>query len=300
MLPVATPSQLVLASGLTPDQVYKALKWLSKHELAVHRSLFGYRRKGRRYWLTRTGVFLATREHGLPITWQVSAEGIRWLVRRLPVADLLYNQALGLGENRDAFIELAPLPQNAYVRPRDLPEEIDLNPVAARNPRALSAFRWYQGEGIDAAAEYQHRWYAMLWAGPEATHHQLGRRVNKAIAMVRRAWGCAIFCADVLAAAHAAHWTQGHNATGSDGRWTCGAAHAAAGRSRSAPGRGCSLRSGHSRADSKLAATGHGIGGLAPRAVLLGVAVRGRASRMPAGSSAASGSEKTTAKRPKS
>ena len=72
---------------------------------------------------------------------------------------------------------------------------------------------------IDAVAQYDWRWFCVLWAGPEWTYHRLGHRARDATSLWKKAGpdfeipiqpaGWMVICADVLAAAHAAHWWTG-------------------------------------------------------------------------------------------
>ena len=210
MMPLATTDQLVLASGLTGNQVHRGLAWLRRHGLVVRRSLAGTGRKRDRYWLTRAGVLLCAHEHNLPIWWQVTQEGITQLIDRLPMVEHCYDRALDLWR--------VPL---ARVGWRTRYDGIFLGPEHMPDHQVLHQFHWRKGKGLDAVAIFEDRsWYAIVWAGAEMTWHRLGRRARNAMDATlaatpsdrpgrSRPAGWIIICEDESAAAHAAEWWTG-------------------------------------------------------------------------------------------
>ena len=210
MMPLATTDQLVLASGLTGNQVHRGLAWLRRHGLVVRRSLAGTGRKRDRYWLTRAGVLLCAHEHNLPIWWQVTQEGITQLIDRLPMVEHCYDRALDLWR--------VPL---ARVGWRTRYDGIFLGPEHMPDHQVLHQFHWRKGKGLDAVAIFEDRsWYAIVWAGAEMTWHRLGRRAQNAMDATlaatpsdrpgrSRPAGWIIICEDELVAEHAAGWWTG-------------------------------------------------------------------------------------------
>ena len=121
MMPLATTDQLARASGLTGNQVHRGLAWLRRHGWATRRSLAGPGRRQDRYWLTRAGVLMCAHEHNLPVWWQVSERAIVQLIRRLPVVEHLYDQALGLWEKPYVSAGRHPFWDLEELGPEDLP-----------------------------------------------------------------------------------------------------------------------------------------------------------------------------------
>ncbi len=94
----ASASDIAIRLGLSDPDVYGACHQMEKDKLIVGRELGVTRRMQRRYVLTQFGVMHVTRpfQHqgllraALPLTWQMTEEGVTRMLEWLPMIESLY------------------------------------------------------------------------------------------------------------------------------------------------------------------------------------------------------------------
>ena len=138
------------------------------------RAALGGRRVARyRYWLSTRAVREMARAKRGPLPWQVTASGLRWLVRRLPMVEAFYALAPGLWSHPGMDIA-----RPVVAEPGPFEELIRIDP-----DHKSVTFRWVRRGQIHAIVQYQHGiWVCMVWVGSMVTEHKLKERGAQAVA----------------------------------------------------------------------------------------------------------------------
>lgn len=212
-MPLIATAQMEVASGFSNNRVHRLLTGLLRDGLVVRCTLAGAGRKQERWWLTSSGIQLVAHERTVRIPWQVTEEGIMWLIIRMPMVEHFYDLALRLWAH-DGVITDRPI----HMRP-----DLGPGPIFLAADLELSEFAWFNGGALDAVAGYSNgAWVAMVWVGPETTYHGLLDRAKQAmdvpgatlhLGIGRRLTpaGWVIVGTDRLAAAQAADLWPGDN-----------------------------------------------------------------------------------------
>ena len=120
------------------------------------------KRKQRRWFLTRLGVRRVQAIHHGPIDWQVTEQGLKFLIKRIQMVEQFYHLAPVLWYRSDVD-KLRELYSNTnyadYYGPLEIPDSM-----------ALEKFTWLRSSRIHAVAGYTHGLeIPFVWAGLQST-----------------------------------------------------------------------------------------------------------------------------------
>ena len=203
MRPLQDVQVLTTTTGLSLDRIYRVLKNLRRHGLATRASLGRAGGVRQRWWLTTQGVLRTADELGRPIAWQVTENGLRWLIRRLPAVEAFYGIAPRLFSHPDVLT-----PHQIYQTPD--PNE---PPIEFTDDLKLLEFEWIRDGEIHAVAHYDNgAWIPLIWVGSMVSGTVIKRKAEHArqqLADGLHPAGWLIVCDDRLAAKQAADaWTD--------------------------------------------------------------------------------------------
>lgn len=170
--PVISVSELAAMSGLPANRCYRLLNELHDQGKTVSAGMSRTARKqSTRQWLTAYGVRWVSDQYGIPIEWQTSETGTRWLIRRLAMLDTFYSMAPTLWAH----------PGVDQVLPIYRTPDPDEDPLCFPPDLKLESFRWLRGSDIHAVTTYENgAWVAWFWAGVQSTVHRLLDKADRA------------------------------------------------------------------------------------------------------------------------
>ena len=202
-MPLQSANELATTTDLSLDRVYKVLKNIRRHGLVTRASLGRAGGVRQRWWLTTQGVLQTSEDLGLPIPWQVTENGLRWLVRRLPAAEAFYATAPHLFSHPDVLI-----PHQVHLTP-----DPDEPPTIFTDGLKMVEFEWMRDGEIHAVARYDNgSWIPLIWVGSMVSGTVIKRKAQQARHQLDdglRPAGWVVICDDGLAAKQSADaWTN--------------------------------------------------------------------------------------------
>ena len=171
MMPLQSVQELTVTTGLGEDRVRRLLKNLWRRGQVTRASLGRMMGVRQRWWLTTQGVEITGKELARAFPWQVTENGISWLIRRLPSVELFYAIASRLWGRADVST-----PHDVYTNP-----DPDSDPITFTEDLELVDFQWMRDGEIHAVARYDSgAWLPLIWAGDAASGAVLAEKANKA------------------------------------------------------------------------------------------------------------------------
>ena len=198
-MPLLSLYELAKISGLSQNRCHRILTRLRKKKKPLVARVSLGRRVGvrQRWFLTASGVETVAHETGLPIPWQVTETGLKWLVRRLDMLEAFYQLAPELWGHEGVRIG-APV----YLTP-----DPDEEPVEFTPDLQMRDFCWIRDGEIHAVVRYQTgAWVALVWVGSMISEHTLRNKGALAIKQLEGGFqpaGWVLVGYDRLAAAQA-------------------------------------------------------------------------------------------------
>ena len=157
MMPLVNRPELAAVTGLTYNRCNRLMHALHREGKVSNVRLGMTMELQDRWFLTTSGIKFAMQDLGYFLEWQVTEQGLKLLIRRLPTLETFYplvHRLWGLdGGERDSPIYWSPDPDNDPIEfPTDLP---------------LTRFQWQRGPDIHAITEYANEaWVPWVWVGP--------------------------------------------------------------------------------------------------------------------------------------
>ena len=220
MMPLLSLPELKAVTALTYDRCNRLTKVLYRQGKVSHVRLGMTLEVQDRYFLTTSGVRYAMEQLRHVLTWQVTEQGLRQLIGRLPTLESFYRLAPRLwghgGVEQIMPIRVSPDPEADELEfPRDL---------------KLTRFQWQRDSNVHAISQYANdAWLPWVWVGPMTKFNMLpARRVYAESRLFEQSHylrpqlpaGWVIVGSDLLAAVHAASMWDSEDAlvTTADGR----------------------------------------------------------------------------------
>lgn len=206
MMPLLDVIALMATTRLGRHRAYRALSSLRRRGLVARASLGRTQGVCQRSWLTKQGVLATRYELGLPVPWQTTQIGLRWLVLRLPMVEQFYAVAPELMCHPDVLT-----PRQVYLTP-----DPDEAPVDFTDDLLMVKFQWIREGEIHAIVSYENgAWFPLIWVGCLVSGTVVRRKLAKARKQLDEDLlpaGWVVICEDGLAAHQSSDQWDGYEA----------------------------------------------------------------------------------------